>query len=78
MNFTTGKSMQEDALFIMMSSTKPVLDVAALMLIDEGAIRLDALVSKWIPKFEQMQATSQRYIDVSIDKLRNAVNSVGI
>jgi len=39
MNVPEGRPMQEDALFIMMSSTKPVLGVATMMLIEEGLIR---------------------------------------
>ena len=39
MNVTDDKPMQEDALFIMMSSTKPVLGVAAMMLVEQGLIQ---------------------------------------
>jgi len=60
MNVADGKPMQEDALFIMMSSTKPVLGVAAMMLIEEGSIRRDDPVSKWIPEFAEMQVAVLR------------------
>lgn len=60
MNVADGKPMQEDALFIMMSSTKPVLGVAAMMLIEEGSIRPDDPVSKWIPEFAEMQVAVLR------------------
>ena len=47
--------MAEDAIFIMMSSTKPVLGVAAMMMIEEGLMRPTDPVSKYIPEFEDMQ-----------------------
>ena len=60
MNVPDGKPMQEDALFIMMSSTKPVLGVATMMLIEEGSIRPSDPVSKWIPEFAEMQVAVLR------------------
>ena len=60
MNVADGKPMQEDALFIMMSSTKPILGVAAMMLIEEGSIRPNDPVSKWIPEFAKMQVAVLR------------------
>ena len=59
-NVPDGKPMQEDALFIMMSSTKPILGVAAMMLIEEGSIRPNDPVSKWIPEFAKMQVAVLR------------------
>ena len=60
MNVADGKLMQEDALFIMMSSTKPILGVAAMMLIEEGSISPSDPVSKWIPEFAEMQVAVLR------------------
>jgi CubicO group peptidase (beta-lactamase class C family) len=60
MNVPASKPMQEDALFIMMSSTKPILGVAAMMLIEEGSIRPRDPVSKWIPEFAEMQVAVLR------------------
>lgn len=47
--------MAKDALFVMFSSTKPVLGVAAMMMIEEGLIRPTDPVSKYIPEFKDMQ-----------------------
>lgn len=47
--------MARDNIFIMMSSTKPVLGVAAMMMIEEGRMRPSGPVSKWIPEFADMQ-----------------------
>lgn len=55
MDVDTGRAMTDDNVFIMMSSTKPVLGVAAMMMIEEGLIRPTDPVSKWIPEFENMQ-----------------------
>ncbi len=50
-----NRPMQDDAIFIMMSSTKPVLGVATMMMIEEGLIRPEDPVSKYIPEFANMQ-----------------------
>ena len=55
MDVPNNRPMTDDNVFIMMSSTKPVLGVAAMMMIEEGLIRPTDLVSKWIPEFETMQ-----------------------
>lgn len=43
--------MQEDALFRYASVTKPVVSVAALVLISQGKLRLSDLVDTWLPYF---------------------------
>ena len=48
-------SMPEDALFRMASSTKPVLGVATMMMIEEGLIRPSNPVTRFIPEFKDMQ-----------------------
>lgn len=55
MDVPNNRPMTDDSVFIMMSSTKPVLGVAAMMMIEEGLIRPTDPVSKWIPEFENMQ-----------------------
>ena len=54
MNVDADRSMQEDSLFIIVSSTKPFLGVATMM-IEEGMIRPEGPVSKYIPEFADMQ-----------------------
>jgi CubicO group peptidase (beta-lactamase class C family) len=49
---TTRAPMQKNALFQMYSSTKVVTAVAVLMLYEEGRIRLDDPVSRYIPEFK--------------------------
>ncbi|MET0878674.1 MAG: serine hydrolase domain-containing protein, partial [Tardiphaga sp.] len=43
--------MTEDAIFRLYSMTKPVTSVAAMMLVEDGALKLDDPVSKYIPAF---------------------------
>tara|TARA_B100000029_G_scaffold39898_1_gene37258 strand:+ start:470 stop:868 length:399 start_codon:yes stop_codon:yes gene_type:complete len=47
--------MPEDAIFIMAPSTKLVIVVAGLTLVDEGLISLQDPVSKYIPEYETLQ-----------------------
>ena len=49
------RPMPRDAIFVMASSTKPVLGIAAMILIDEGLIHPDDPVEKYIPEFADMQ-----------------------
>jgi|TARA_B110000879_G_scaffold55150_1_gene77939 CubicO group peptidase (beta-lactamase class C family) len=49
------RPMKDDSLFIMMSSTKPILGVATMMMIEEGLLRPEDKVSKYIPEFANMQ-----------------------
>ena len=52
---TTERPMRKDVLFHMASSTKPVLGVAAMMMIEEGLIRPEDPVEKYIPEFKGIQ-----------------------
>jgi CubicO group peptidase (beta-lactamase class C family) len=47
--------MRKDTLFAMASSTKPILGVAAMMLIEEGIISPDDPVEKYLPEFKGIQ-----------------------
>jgi len=55
MDVEAERPMSPDAIFIMMSSTKPILGVAAMMMIEEGLIRPNDPVSKYIPELADMQ-----------------------
>ena len=55
MDLESKKPMQKDAMFRIMSMTKPVVGVSILMLIEEGKVRLTDNVSKWIPELKDMQ-----------------------
>lgn len=47
--------MTRDTLFRIASMTKPVTSVAALMLLEEGRLRLDDPITRWLPEFKDMQ-----------------------
>lgn len=47
----TGRPMAADTVHRLFSMTKPVTAVAAMILVDEGRLRLDAPVSDYIPAF---------------------------
>ena len=55
MDVESKQPMQKDAIFRIMSMTKPVVGVSILMLIEEGKVRLTDPVAKWIPELEDMQ-----------------------
>lgn len=48
---TTGEPMTPEAIFRIFSMTKPVTSVAAMLLVDDGKLKLDDPLSKYIPSF---------------------------
>ena len=52
MNMEASKPMENDAIFRVFSMSKPVCGVAILMLLEEGKVRLNDPVSKFIPEFK--------------------------
>jgi CubicO group peptidase (beta-lactamase class C family) len=57
MDLESKKPMPKDAIFRIMSMTKPVVGVATLMLVEEGKLRLTDPVSKFIPELQNMKVT---------------------
>ena len=51
MDLETKKPMVKDSIFRLMSMTKPVVGVAILMMMEEGKVRLQDPVSKFIPEW---------------------------
>jgi CubicO group peptidase (beta-lactamase class C family) len=51
MDVEANKPMQKDAIFRVFSMSKPICGVAILMLLEEGKVRLNDPVSKFIPEF---------------------------
>ena len=56
MDLESKKPMQKDAIFRIMSMTKPIVGTAILMLVEEGKVRLTDPVSKFIPDLQGMSA----------------------
>jgi CubicO group peptidase (beta-lactamase class C family) len=56
MDLDTKKPMQKDAIFRIMSMTKPVVGVAILMLVEDGKVRLTDPASMFIPELQGLSA----------------------
>ncbi len=72
-----GKPMTKDAIFRLYSMTKPYTSVAAMMLVEEGRLRLTDPVSKYIPAFAKLEVSvpstdpttgGSRYSNVAADR----------
>jgi len=51
--------MREDSIFRLYSMTKPIVSVAAMILVEEGRIGLQEPVSKYIPEFKDMKVGTE-------------------
>jgi len=73
---TTRSPMHKDAMFHMASSTKPVLGVAAMMLIEEGLINPEDPVEQYIPEFKGIQvAVAKESADKDVVKSKSKSKS---
>ena len=54
-DYKKQKPLEKDALFRIYSMTKPVTGVALMILLEEGKLRLEDPVSKYIPEFEDIR-----------------------
>ena len=54
------KRMRPDALFWIASQSKPITATAFMMLVDEGKIKLDDPVEKYLPEFKNLWLTAER------------------
>ena len=68
---TASAKMTPDAIFRIYSMTKPLVSVAAMMLVEDGVIQLTDPVSKYLPGFDKLQVSV-----VSKDGAGNAVNAL--
>ena len=55
MDLDTKKPMTKDTMFRVASMTKPVTGLAIMMMIEEGKVRLNDPVSRYIPEFRGMK-----------------------
>src|SRR5262249_41860125 len=56
----TELSMSADTVFRLYSMSKPITSVAAMMLVEDGKLRLEDPVSKFIPAFADMKVGVER------------------
>ena len=54
---TASEKMTPDAIFRIYSMTKPLVSVAAMMLVEDGVIQLTDPVSKYLPGFDKLQVS---------------------
>ena len=72
MDDTTERPMHKDAMFHMASSTKPVLGVAAMMMIEAGLMSPQDPVEKYIPEFKGIQvAVAKESTDKEVVKSKS-------
>jgi CubicO group peptidase (beta-lactamase class C family) len=60
MDIEDGKPMKRDTIFRIYSMSKPITSVAAMILYEEGKLKLDDPVSKYIPEFEGSRVVTDR------------------
>jgi CubicO group peptidase (beta-lactamase class C family) len=59
----TKAPMTDDTIFRIFSMTKPITSVAAMMLIDQGKLKLDDPVAKYIPSFSKAKVGVEKKAD---------------
>lgn len=60
MDLESKKPMTTDAIFRIASMTKPITGVAVMMMVEEGKLRLNDPVSRFIPEFKEMKVAVPR------------------
>jgi CubicO group peptidase (beta-lactamase class C family) len=58
-DLTRGTPMRADAIFNIASMTKPVTSVAIMQLYEQGKLKLDDPVSKYLPGFDELQVITK-------------------
>lgn len=59
-NKDAGTPMKKDAIFRIYSMTKPLVSVAAMMLVEDGKMLLSDPVSKFLPAYKTMQVSAAK------------------
>ena len=73
-DIASKKPMQTDALFWIASMSKPVAATALMMLVDEGKVRLDDPVEKYLPQFTpRIMALTADRAHVRLQKPQHAI-----
>ena len=62
--------MRSDAIFRIYSMTKPLVSLAALMLVEEGRLQLSDPVSRWLPEFAGQQVAVEEGDAVRLEPVR--------
>ncbi|MDP3489885.1 MAG: serine hydrolase domain-containing protein [Phenylobacterium sp.] len=70
------KPMTRDTIFRIASMTKPITSVAALMLMEQGRLKLDDPITRWAPEFADMQVLNAA--DGPLDQTTPATRDITI
>jgi CubicO group peptidase (beta-lactamase class C family) len=70
-----GTPMTKDSLFEIYSMTKPLVSVAAMMLVEEGRLQLADPVAKFLPEFANLQVSVPKF-DTATGKLTYGLASL--
>src|SRR6266849_6247805 len=63
--FDSSEPMRRDTVFRIASMTKPILAAATMMLVEDGVLKLDDAVDRWLPELSDRRVL--RHIDGSLD-----------
>jgi CubicO group peptidase (beta-lactamase class C family) len=70
------RPMRRDTIFRIASMTKPIISVAALKLLEEGRLRLDDPIERWLPEFANPRVLNDP--DGPLDDARPAARSITV
>jgi CubicO group peptidase (beta-lactamase class C family) len=59
-DIAAGRAMKADALFWIASQSKPITAAAFMMLVDEGKVRLDDPVARYLPEFADVWLAAEK------------------
>jgi CubicO group peptidase (beta-lactamase class C family) len=74
--FGDAQPMPRDAIFRIASLTKPVAAAAAMLLVDDGVLRLDDAVDEWLPELANRRVL--RRLDAELDDTVAAVRPITV
>lgn len=80
MDLGSRQPMTQTTMFRIASMTKPVVGVAIMMMVEEGRLRLNDPVSRFIPEFSRMKVGSERVAaqrDITVKDLLTHVSGLG-
>ena len=78
MNVGAGVDMRKDAIFRIASMTKAITSAAVMMLAEEGKLRLDDDVAKYLPAFKGPQVISRLDLAAGTYETRPATHAITI
>ncbi|MFO1013339.1 MAG: serine hydrolase domain-containing protein [Caulobacteraceae bacterium] len=64
-DIAAGLPMERDTIFRIASMTKPITSVAALMLMEEGKLKLEDPITRWMPEFADMKVLKEATGDLT-------------